>query len=117
MEKKHNSSIVKGAVVAAGVATAVAAIAATYFFYGSKNAPKNRQKIKAWMLKAKGEILEQIENASEINEKIYHNIIKEVSEKYQVLKNLDKKDVDDFAGEMKKYWKHISRKAGVPVKK
>ena len=70
------------------MATVAAAIAGTYFLYGSKNATKNRKKIKSWTLKAKGEILEQLESLSEVNEKIYHKIVDEVSDKYQALKNI-----------------------------
>ena len=116
MEKDNNHSIVKGVAVATGVVAAAAVIAGTYFFYGSKNALKNRRTVKSWMLKAKGEILEQIENLSDINEKIYHDIVKEVSNKYQVLKSIDKKDVTEFIEEMKNYWKHIEKKAKVSTK-
>ena len=100
-------SIVKGVAVGAALA---AAAAGTYFLYGSKNAAKNRKKVKAWTLMAKGEILEQIENLSEVNEEIYHKVIKEVSDKYQALKKLDRKDVMEFVDELKSHWRGIAKK-------
>ncbi|MCX6723724.1 MAG: hypothetical protein NT155_00940 [Candidatus Staskawiczbacteria bacterium] len=108
-----NHQIIKGAAVGAGVATVAAAIAGTYFLYGAKDSAKNRKKIKAWMLKAKGEVLEQLENLSEISESAYKKIIKEVSGKYQVLKNINKKDVAEFSDELKGHWKNIAKEIGL----
>ncbi len=112
-----NNTIIKGVVIGAGIASVAAAIAGTYFLYGAKDAAKNRRKVKAWMFKAKGEILEQIENLSEVNEEIYNKIVKEVSEKYQAIKNIDKKDVTDFMDELKGHWKNIAKEIGISGKK
>jgi hypothetical protein len=101
------NSVANDMAIGAGIATVAAAIAGTYFIYGSKNAAKNRKKVKSWMLKAKGEILEQLESLSEINEEIYHKIVKEVSDKYQALKNIDKQDMAEFIEELKSHWKNI----------
>ena len=99
------NNFIKGAAAGAGI---VAAVAGTYFLYGSKNAGKNRKKVRSWMLKARGEILEQLENLSEVNENAYHKIVKEVSDKYRALKNIDKKDIAEFADELKSHWKNIA---------
>ena len=107
MAKK--SSIGKEIAVGVGIAAAVATVAGAYFLYGSKDASKNRKKIKAWSLKAKGEILEKLEKLSDINEEIYHKIVDEVSEKYKKIKNIDLEDVEKFAGELKSHWKKIEK--------
>lgn len=107
MEKKHN--VGKDILIGVGIAAVVAAAAGTYFLYGSKNAVKNRKKVKGWMLKAKGEILEKLENLKEVNEEIYHKIVNEVSNKYQAVKSIDKKDVVEFAKELKSHWKSIEK--------
>lgn len=112
-----NNNFVKGVAVGAGMA---AVVAGTYFLYGSKQSIKNRQKVKSWMLKAKGEILEQFENLSEVSEETYNKIVKEVSDKYQALMNIDKKDIAEFTDELKSYWKNIAKKIigpDVPRKK
>jgi hypothetical protein len=111
----ENNSISKSIAVGAGIA--VALIAGTYFLYGSKNATKNRKKVKAWSLKAKGEILEQLENLSEVNEEIYHKIVKEVSDKYQAVKNIDKNDIVEFIEELEGHWKNIAKELGISNKK
>jgi len=106
---KKNNNLLKGRLAGAGLVAVVAAAAGTYFLYGAKNAAKNRKKVKAWSLKAKGEILEKLENLSEINEEIYHKIVKEVSEKYQAIASIDKKDVEEFTKELKSHWSSIKK--------
>lgn len=107
MAKKNN--LAKDVLIGAGLVAVVAAAAGAYFLYGSKNAKQNRKKVKAWTLKAKGEILEKLEKLKDINEGIYHKIVNEVSNKYQALKSIDKNDVMEFARELKSHWKSISK--------
>jgi gas vesicle protein len=108
ISKKMKNKIIKGAAVGAGIA---AVIAGTYFLYGSKNSTKNRKKVKSWMLQAKGEILERIENISEVSEDGYNKIVKEVADKYQALKKIDKRDITEFVEEIKSHWKDIEKRA------
>ena len=89
----------------------MATAAGAYFLYGSKNAKKNRKLVRAWSLKAKGEILEQLENLSEVSEQTYHAIVQEVVQKYESLKNIDKKDIAEFTDELKSHWKEIVKEA------
>ncbi len=116
MQKIH--LVKKGFFLGAGL-TALAAIAAVsaYCFYGSKDALKNRRKAKAWALKAKGEILEKIEDASEMSQEMYNNIVDEVSGKYQALKNIQKSEIEQFTKELKSHWKNISREFAESGKK
>lgn len=110
--KKINSSI-NTVAVGAGLAAVAAAVAGTYFLYGSKNAPKRRKHVKAWSLKARGEILERLEKLSKVDEAIYHRVIKEVASRYKTLKRLDSKDVVEFVGELKDHWKDIAKEIGI----
>jgi hypothetical protein len=100
-------SIIGGAAVGVGIAAAVAGVAGAYFLYGAKDAAKNRKKVKAWSLKAKGEVLGKLEKLSDVNEEIYHNIVDEVSEKYKKVKDVDQKDIEKFVKELKSHWKKI----------
>lgn len=106
--KKTGPTITKTA-VGAGLAAVAAAVAGTYFLYGAKNAPKHRKQVKAWSLKARGEILEHIEKLAKVDEATYHKVIKEVAGKYKTLKHLDAKDVIEFAEELKDHWKDIAK--------
>jgi hypothetical protein len=108
------NTTIKSIALGTGVAAAAAGI---YFLYGAKGAAKNRRKIKAWTFKAKGEILEQFENLSEMSEEAYHKIIKEVSDRYQAAKNINKKDIAEFVSELKSYWKNISKEIVISSKK
>ena len=89
-----------GLLVGAGIVAVAAAAAGAYFLYGSKNAKQHRKQIKAWTLKAKGEVLEKLEKLKDVNEEIYHKVVKQVSDKYQALKSIDKADVMEFADEL-----------------
>lgn len=105
MTKK--SSMTKG-LVATGVglaAASVAAVAGGYMLYGSKDASKNRKKVKGWMLKAKGEILEKIESLENISEDKYHAIVDTVSQKYGAVKNVDGAELAALVSDAKKHWK------------
>lgn len=107
MQKKNN--LAKDVLATGALAALVAAAAGAYFLYGSKDAKKNRKKVMSWTLKAKGEILEKLENLEEVSEPVYHKIVKEVSDKYQTLKKIDKKDIIEFVTELKKHWKSIEK--------
>lgn len=101
-----------------GVGAILAAAAGTYLLYGSKDAQKNRKVVKGWMLKAKGEILEQLEKLPTVDEKTYHAIVEKVTQKYQTLSHIDKADVERLAKEARSHWKNIKKHIAVtPSKK
>lgn len=91
-----------------GIAILAASAAAGYFLYGKKGA-KNRIKVKGWMLKAKGEVLERIEKLKEVDEEKYYEVLSKVGDKYSKMKNLESGDVDVLIGDMKKHWRAIQK--------
>ncbi len=99
-----------------GLSTAAVAAASAYFLYGSKSAAKNRKVVKSWALKAKAEVLEKLEDAQEMTQSEYDQLIKSVSGAYTGAKNASKKDILEFSKEMKDHWKSIE-KAAAPLKK
>jgi gas vesicle protein len=105
-------------VVGVGIGLGAAAVAAAgaYFLYGSKSAAKNRKAVKSWALMAKGEVLEKLEEAQEMTQKEYDDLVKSVSGAYSTAKNASKKDILEFSKEMKDHWKAIE-KAAAPLKK
>ena len=54
---------------AAGLA-ALAAAAGAYYFYGSPQAAKNRKTMKSWAVKAKGEVMEHLEEMKTMQKSI-----------------------------------------------
>lgn len=93
------SALIAGVVAAAGVA----------FLYGTDAGKKSRQKIKGWTLKAKGEILEKLEDAKDISEDSFNTIVSGVVSKYAKLKKVEQKEVDSLLKEMKKHWGVIKK--------
>ena len=89
---------------------ALAAAAGAYFLYG-KGAAKNRQRVKGWMLKIKGEVLEKVENLKSANESAYREVVDQVTRRYRKMKDVNKKELQALGQDLKSSWKHINTKA------
>lgn len=105
MAKKKEGNLI--AAVSLGALAALSAGA--YFLYGTKEGAKKRVKIKGWVLKAKGEVLEKLETLKDVNEDTYNNIIGTVMKKYEGLKNVDPNEVSLLVSDLKKHWKNIKK--------
>ena len=100
-----------------GLAILAAAAAAGYFLYGSRNSTENRVKVKGWMLKAKGEVLEKIEKLKYVSEDEYNKIIDKVASKYSRMKDMDEGEVCAMMDDLRKHWKKIQRQIEPKAKK
>ena len=87
-------------------ASLVGALATGYFLYGP-NAEKSKKKIKAWTLKAKGEVLEHFEKRKDVTEEQYKNTVDKVTNKYAKLKTVGEKEAMKLNRELKRHWKAI----------
>lgn len=114
--QRKNSGLSKEAKVGLGLGLAAAAAAGAYFLYSSKEGPKRRQQIRGWALKAKGEVLEKLEQAKEVNEDVYHRIVDRVVERYQKLKGVDTTELVALAADLKRHWNNISRQISAAPK-
>ncbi len=116
--KKTKKSMSTKAKVAIGVGTAIALAAASYYFFGP-DGKKNRNKLKGWMIRMKGEIVEKMESAKEMTETAYHQIVDAVAARYK--NAVSEGDLKGFAANLKKQWKGFSAsrvpKKGVVKKK
>jgi len=115
-KKSENLSPTQKISLGVGLTTAAVAAAGTYFLYGSKNSTKNRKQIKSWMLKAKAEVLEQLEDAKEMSQEEYLELINTVAGAYTGLKTASKVDINEFKSEMKDHWNKIEKVAMGKVK-
>jgi hypothetical protein len=106
-KKTVNNKKVSVGAIAAGIVGVTAAAVGTYYLYGHKNATKHRAMAKSWMLKAKGEVLEKLEQAQEVTEPIYNKAVDAVAAKYNELKSIDPEELSAFLSDMKKYWSDI----------
>lgn len=92
------------------VAALVGAAAAGYYLYGPKG-PVNRQKVKAWSLKAKAEVLERLEKAKEVSDASYAKHVDTVTAKYAKLKTVGKEEAAKLNRELKGHWSAIKKSA------
>lgn len=107
-----------GMAVAAVATAAVASIAGAVFLYGTDAGKKKRKQIRSWGIKARGEVLERLEKAKEVNEGVYRDVVKAVMSKYEKVKNVDLNELNDLARELTTGWSHIKRQlSGAPKKK
>lgn len=105
----HKKGMSTGAMIGIGAGVAAAA-AASYFFFGP-DGKKNRNKLKGWMIKMKGEIVEKMESAKDLTEDAYHAIVDSVASSYQK-KGVSPEMVTMLATSLKKQWKGFSGKKG-----
>lgn len=97
------------AIVAAG-AGVLAVAAASYYLFGPE-AKKHQKKVKGWMIKAKGEIIEKLEDAKEMTEPVYHSIVDSVTAAYLTNGKIAREDIEAFTKNLKGQWKSIIKSA------
>ncbi len=101
---------VSGKAMGIGAGLVAAAAIGAYFLAG-KDGAKNRKAVKGWMLKAKGEVLEKLENLESVSQEAYEKAVQEVTARYQNMKQVDPQDFAALMMEMKKYWNMMKRGA------
>jgi gas vesicle protein len=111
MEKKTTNKKGLDAKTVIGIGAGVAALSAAAYVLFGPNGKKNRKIIRGWSVKMKGEIIEKFENAKELTEPVYHQIIDSVQAKYSKLKNVDQEELVSVVNEIKKHWKSIKKEA------
>ena len=84
----HNYGEMTGAFITGAL---VAAVAGGYYLFGSKNSKQNRKKVEAWVVKAKGDVFD------------------DVTEKYKKLKDVSEDKVENLRKELKMHWKNIEK--------
>jgi len=93
-------------VAIAGFAAATTAV--SYFLYGPKG-EKNRKKLKGWMLKMKGEVLQKMEDIKELKKEAYEDLVDKISDKYKKFSNVKVEDVENLAKNLKSHWPKIEK--------
>ena len=90
--------------IGVGLTTAAVAAAGAYFLYGANDASSTRKKVKSGILRAKAEVLEVLEDAQEITEKDFHELVDSVVKTYSTVKSLSNKDLKEFKTDMIDNW-------------
>lgn len=106
--------------IGVGLTAAAVAAAGAYFLYGSDNAEKNRKTVKSWMLKAKADVLEHLEDAKKMSREEFEALVAGAASTYAKTKKATKKDIASFATEMMEHWdqleKTVVKKKAAPKK-
>ncbi len=108
------SKLKTGAAMSLGAGLATAAVAAAlgrYLLTGAR-AAKTKKVLKGWVLKAKGELLEQLENAGNVGEDMYYKAVDQIAVKYGKMAGVAQSEVDDMTKELKKQWKVVNKGLG-----
>jgi len=108
-KSKKDMSTAQKVGIGLGLTAAAVTAAGAYFLYGSKQAPQNRKKVKGWMLKAKGEVLEALEKAESISESEYKALVEAATGAYGTVKSATAGEVKDFKKEMYDHWSKLQK--------
>jgi hypothetical protein len=91
------------------IGAGLAALAAgAYFFLGPKG-KKHQKQMKGWMVKMKGEVLEKLEEAKEVTEPIYNDIVDTVAKANEVKGKIPQTEINALARDLKKQWRTLNR--------
>ena len=91
------------------IGAGLAALAAgAYFFLGPKG-KKHQKQMKGWMVKMKGEVLEKLEEAKEVTEPIYNDIVDTVAKTNEVAGKIPQAEIKALAADLKKQWRSLNR--------
>ncbi|MFA6405033.1 MAG: hypothetical protein WCW03_03475 [Candidatus Paceibacterota bacterium] len=105
---KKSSNTAKYAAIGAGLA----GIAAAYFFLGPKG-KIYQKKTMAWAIKMKADVVERLEDARDMSESAYHQIIDSIAREYEDKAKVGREEIQSLAKDLKKHWKTISKEAGI----
>jgi hypothetical protein len=100
----------------AAVGAGIAAVAAGAYFFFGPDGKKHQKKMRGWMVRMKGEVLERLEEAQEITEPMYHEIVDTVAKTYEVAGKIPREEIVGLAGDLKRQWRTIKRTAFAPKK-
>jgi gas vesicle protein len=111
MDKKQKSKKGVEAKTVVGIGAGVAALGAAAYLLFGPNGKKNQKTLRGWTVKMKGEIIEKFEQAKELTEPVYHDIVSKVEAKYAKLKNIKPEELAEIVQDIKKQWKSIAKES------
>lgn len=98
-----------GKVIGAGIGLAALAAAGAYFLRGERGA-RNRELVRGWALKMRGEVLGKLESAKKIDRETYLRLVDKVAGRYAEMENVTKAELQHLTVELKNAWSHIDKK-------
>lgn len=95
----------------------IAALAAGAYFFLGPDGKKHQKKMKGWMVKMKGEVLEKLEDMQDVTEPIYREVVDTVARAQEVNDKIPRSEILSLATELKRQWRTIKKSAGSDKKK
>ncbi|MES2214142.1 MAG: hypothetical protein V4465_02000 [Patescibacteria group bacterium] len=87
----------------------LAVLAAGAYFFLGPDGKKHQKKMKGWMVKMKGEVLERLEEAKDVSQPVYDDIVDTVAKANAVAGKIPKSEILALASDLKRQWRSISR--------
>ncbi len=97
----------KGKVAAKVAAGLIAAAAAGYYFYGSKQAKQHRKIVAKWATDMKKEVVREAKRLKELNAKDFAKIVDTAARTYRGVQSIDAADLKRAASELKSNWELV----------
>lgn len=104
--------------IGAGVLAAVAAAgAASYYFYGAKDATKHRNATKKWAKGLKNDVVREAKKLKALDEKAMAVIVDQAAKAYKGLDDVTPGDLRAAVSELKGNWESVKKELKRTVKK
>lgn len=104
--------------IGAGVLAAVAAAgAASYYFYGAKDAKKHRNATAKWAKGLKNDVVREAKKLKDIDEKAMAVIVDQAAKAYKGLDDVTPGDLRAAVSELKGNWESVKKELKRTVKK
>lgn len=101
----------------AAVGAGIAAIAAGAYFFFGPDGKRHQKKMRGWMVRMKGEVLERLEEARDVSEPVYNDIVDTVAKANAVAGKIPKAEILALAADLKRQWRTISKSSRGPSAK
>ncbi len=82
----------------------LAATAGTYYFWGSPQGDKHRERISKWAKEARHDLVDELKNIKEMSKDSYDKISERVIEKYKKFQKKSPKEFLRLVKDVKGYW-------------
>lgn len=99
----------KSGKIMGGIGIAALAAAGAYFL-GGKRGARNREAIKGWSLKMKGDILDKVESMKKIDRDTYLRLVDKVADRYAKMETISGDELRHITVELKNAWNQVEKK-------
>ena len=89
------------------IGTAAAAAIGTYILYGP-GGERRRRELRGWIVKMKGEVLDEVERIAELNREKYEAVVDRDTERYSRLKVVGEKELKVLNKDLKHAWRAVA---------